>query len=94
MIAKELVYWRDIKKSAVVFLSGFLLLLSFALFSLVSIVSYVSLIALSISVSFVVYKKVLQAVQKTPDGHPFKYACTCCCLFEAAVQPMFRLVCI
>lgn len=70
--AKELVYWRDIKKSAVVFASGFLLLLSFALFSLVSIVSYVSLIALSISVSFVVYKKVLQAVQKTPDGHPFK----------------------
>lgn len=69
---KELVYWRDIKKSALVFGSGFFLLLSFILFSLVSIVSYISLAALSISISFVVYKKVLNAVQKTSEGHPFK----------------------
>ncbi len=74
IIVRELVYWRDVKKSALVFVSGFFLLLSFVLFSLVSIVSYVSLIALSISISFIVYKKVLQAVQKTSDGHPFRLA--------------------
>ena len=68
----DLIYWRDVKKTGVVFASMFILLLSLALFSVLSVVAYLSLAALTVTVSFVVYKKVLQAVQKTGDGHPFK----------------------
>ncbi|KAF5890677.1 reticulon-1-A-like isoform X2 [Clarias magur] len=41
-------------------------------FSVVSVMAYLALAALSTTISFRVYKSVLQAVQKTDDGHPFK----------------------
>jgi len=68
----ELIYWRDPKKTGVVFGSMLVLLLSLACFSVLSVVAYLSLAALTVTVSFCIYKKVLQAVQKTGDGHPFK----------------------
>ncbi|XP_028850600.1 reticulon-3 isoform X3 [Denticeps clupeoides] len=70
--AKELVYWRDPKKSGVVFGVSMLLLLSLATFSVISVASYVLLALLCVTISFRIYKSVIQAVQKSNEGHPFK----------------------
>lgn len=68
-----LIYWRDPKKSGIIF--GLILgvLLSLAYFSLISVLAYLSLLILSGTVIFRIYKTILQAVQKTSDGHPFKW---------------------
>lgn len=68
----DLIYWRDVKKTGIVFGSMMVLLLSLALFSVLSVVAYLSLAALTVTCSFRVYKNILQAVQKTGEGHPFK----------------------
>ncbi|XP_063240402.1 reticulon-1-like isoform X2 [Bacillus rossius redtenbacheri] len=68
----ELVYWRDPKKSGIVFGSVLGVLLSLTYFSLISVVAYLSLALLTGTICFRIYKNVLQAVQKTSDGHPFK----------------------
>jgi len=68
----DLVYWRDVKKSGIVFGSVLVLLLSLALFSVLSVVAYLSLAVLTVTSTFVVYKKILGAVQKQSDSHPFK----------------------
>lgn len=69
---ESLVYWRDVQKSGVVFGAGLALLLAISLFSVISVIAYASLIVLLGTVSFRVYKIVLQTIQKTSDGHPFK----------------------
>ncbi|KAL0993886.1 hypothetical protein UPYG_G00115200 [Umbra pygmaea] len=68
----ELVYWRDPKKSAVAFGMSLLVLLSLATFSVISVVSYLLLALLCVTITFRIYKSVLQAVQKSEEGHPFK----------------------
>ena len=68
----DLLHWRDVKKSGIAFVAGLVVLLSLACCSIISVISYVALLALSASLSFRVYKSVLQAVQKTNEGHPFK----------------------
>ncbi|XP_053484824.1 reticulon-3 isoform X1 [Ictalurus furcatus] len=68
----DLVYWRDPKKSGMVFGISLLLLLSLAAFSVISVISYLLLALLCVTISFRVYKTVIQAVQKSNDGHPFK----------------------
>jgi hypothetical protein len=73
----ELVYWRDPKKSGIVFGSMMVLLLSLALFSVLSVVAYLSLAALTVTCSFRIYKNILQAIQKTGEGHPFKQYLDC-----------------
>ncbi|XP_036437597.1 reticulon-1b isoform X1 [Colossoma macropomum] len=70
--AMALLYWRDLKQTGLVFGSVLLLLFSLTQFSVVSVVAYLALAALSATISFRVYKSVLQAVQKTDEGHPFK----------------------
>lgn len=69
---ESLIYWRDPKKTGAVFGGILIILLSLAYFSLISVFAYLSLIALLGTLSFRIYKNVLQAVQKTADGHPFK----------------------
>ncbi|XP_035265535.1 reticulon-3 isoform X2 [Anguilla rostrata] len=69
---RDLVYWRDPKKSGVVFGTSLLLLLSLAAFSVISVASYLLLALLCVTIAFRVYKSVVQAVQKSGDGHPFK----------------------
>lgn len=69
---KDLVHWRDPKKSGVVFGLSLLLLLSLAAFSVISVASYLLLALLCVTISFRIYKSVVQAVQKSGDGHPFK----------------------
>lgn len=68
----ELLYWRDVKSTGVVFGAALLLLLSLTACSIVSVVSYVALALLSVTISFRIYKGILQAVQKSDEGHPFK----------------------
>merc|ERR1711970_1523277 len=53
----ELIYWKDIKKSAAVAASSLLLL--------------ISLSVLTVTFSYAVYKRTLAAVQKSNEGHPF-----------------------
>ncbi|XP_054827504.1 reticulon-1 isoform X1 [Eublepharis macularius] len=70
--AIDLLYWRDIKQTGIMFGSILLLLFSLTQFSVVSVIAYLALAALSATISFRIYKSVLQAVQKTDEGHPFK----------------------
>ncbi|XP_070785571.1 reticulon-3 isoform X1 [Enoplosus armatus] len=69
---KDLVHWRDPKKSGLVFGLSMLLLLSLAAFSVISVASYLLLALLCVTITFRIYKSVVQAVQKSSDGHPFK----------------------
>ncbi|XP_026551218.1 reticulon-4 [Pseudonaja textilis] len=67
----DLLYWRDVKKTGVVFGASLFLLLSLTVFSIVSVIAYIGLALLSVTISFRIYKGVIQAVQKSDEGHPF-----------------------
>ncbi|KAK1154882.1 reticulon-4 isoform X1 [Acipenser oxyrinchus oxyrinchus] len=69
---RDLIYWRDVKMSGTVFGVTLLLLLSLAAFSVVSVLSYLLLALLAVTISFRVFKSVVQAVQKSDEGHPFR----------------------
>ncbi|XP_067276715.1 reticulon-4b isoform X1 [Pseudorasbora parva] len=71
--ALELLYWRDVRASALVFGSSLFILLSLACCSIISVLSYAALTLLSITLTFRIYKGVLQAVQKSDQGHPFRW---------------------
>ncbi|XP_041803051.1 reticulon-4a isoform X2 [Chelmon rostratus] len=68
----DLVYWRDVKTTGVVFGAALLLLLSLMVCSIVSVCSYIGLALLSVTICFRIYKGILQAIQKSDEGHPFK----------------------
>jgi len=68
----ELIYWRDVKKTGITFGSLLVILLSLAYLSLISVVSYTSLALLTATIAFRVYKNIMQAIQKSGEGHPFK----------------------
>ncbi|XP_029904578.1 reticulon-3-B-like isoform X1 [Myripristis murdjan] len=72
MSALQLVYWREPKKSAVAFGVSLLVLFAVATLSVISVVSYLLLASLCVTITFRVYKSVIQAVQKSDEGHPFK----------------------
>jgi len=69
---ESLIYWRDVKKSGVVFGIGLAILLAMSLFSLISVFAYLSLLTLTGTIGFRIYKTIMSAVQKTSEGHPFK----------------------
>uniref|UniRef100_A0A034W604 Reticulon-like protein n=1 Tax=Bactrocera dorsalis TaxID=27457 RepID=A0A034W604_BACDO len=69
---ESLIYWRDVKKSGITFGAGLVTLLAISCFSVISVFAYLSLLTLAGTVAFRIYKSVLQAIQKTPEGHPFK----------------------
>ncbi|KPP78865.1 reticulon-4-like [Scleropages formosus] len=68
----DLLYWRDVKTTGVVFGAALFLLLSLTVCSIISVCSYVALALLSVTITFRIYKGILQAVQKSDEGHPFK----------------------
>ncbi|XP_053857776.1 reticulon-3 isoform X4 [Vidua macroura] len=72
LAVQELLFWRDVKKSAVAFGASLVLLLSLATLSAVTVVAHVALALLSVTISLRVYKAVVQALQKSEEGHPFK----------------------
>ncbi|XP_036230968.1 reticulon-2 isoform X2 [Bactrocera oleae] len=69
---ESLIYWRDVKKSGIFFGAGLVTLLAISCFSVISVFAYLSLLTLAGTVAFRIYKSVMQAIQKTPEGHPFK----------------------
>ncbi|XP_050299245.1 reticulon-1-A isoform X2 [Anthonomus grandis grandis] len=66
------IYWKDPKKSGPVFGGVLVILLALTYASLISVIAYTSLFALTCTISFRIYKNIMQAVQKTGEGHPFK----------------------
>uniref|UniRef100_A0AAY4B298 Reticulon n=1 Tax=Denticeps clupeoides TaxID=299321 RepID=A0AAY4B298_9TELE len=60
------------RRSTVAFSGSLLVLLSFATFSIVSVLSNLLLAVLCVTITFRVYKAVIQAVQKSNEGHPFR----------------------
>uniref|UniRef100_A0A3Q0RKA5 Reticulon n=1 Tax=Amphilophus citrinellus TaxID=61819 RepID=A0A3Q0RKA5_AMPCI len=70
--ASQLVHWREPKKSAVAFGLSLLILVSVATLSVISVVSYLLLACLCVTITFRVYKSVIQAIQKSNEGHPFR----------------------
>jgi len=68
----ELIYWRDVKKTGITFGSLLVVLLSLAYLSLITVVAYTSLALLTGTIAFRVYKNIMQAIQKSGEGHPFK----------------------
>lgn len=68
----DLVFWKDPRKSGIAFGTGLVILLSLACCSVISVVSYTALIILTGTLAFRIYKNILQAVQKTNEGHPFR----------------------
>ncbi|GBN58547.1 Reticulon-4 [Araneus ventricosus] len=71
-VVAKYVYWQDPKKSGIALGASLVLLLSFKYFSVISVIAYLTLALLCVTVSFRIYKNVLQAVQKSNEGHPFK----------------------
>lgn len=69
---ENLIYWRDPKKTGPIFGGVLVVLLALTYFSFISVAAYLSLFALTGTISFRIYKNIVQAVQKTGDGHPFK----------------------
>ncbi|KAI4891070.1 hypothetical protein NFI96_002407 [Prochilodus magdalenae] len=68
----DLLYWRDVKNTGVVFGASLLLLFSLSVCSIISVLSYIALALLSVTITFRIYKGILQAIQKSDEGHPFK----------------------
>lgn len=72
LAVESLIYWRSPAKSGIALGAGLALLLALACCSLISVLAYTSLLALTATTGFRIYSCVLQAIQKTSDGHPFK----------------------
>ncbi|KAM8772098.1 reticulon-3-B-like [Acanthopagrus schlegelii] len=70
--ALQLVHWKEPKKTAVAFALSLLILISVATLSVISVVSYLLLTCLCVTITFRVYKSVIQAIQKSDEGHPFR----------------------
>ncbi|XP_015906237.1 reticulon-3 [Parasteatoda tepidariorum] len=71
-VVAQYVYWRDPKKSGIALAISLTLLLSFKYYSIISVTAYLTLALLTITTTFRIYKNILQAVQKSNEGHPFK----------------------
>ncbi|XP_063168176.1 reticulon-2 isoform X2 [Candoia aspera] len=72
IIVADLVYWRDTRRSALVFTALMVALLCLLHFSIISVASYLSLAALSVTVSLRGYSKLLQLVRRGDGHHPFQ----------------------
>ncbi|KAM6939556.1 LOW QUALITY PROTEIN: son of sevenless homolog 1 [Xenentodon cancila] len=68
----QLVHWKEPKKSVMAFSLTLLVLVSVATLSVISVVSYLLLACLCVTITFRVYKSVIQAIQKSDEGHPFR----------------------
>lgn len=69
---EALIYWRNPKKSGVVFGGVMTILLSLCFMSLISVVAYTLMLTIIATFSYRTYKDILQAIQKNGEGHPFK----------------------
>ncbi|XP_013178823.1 PREDICTED: reticulon-3-like isoform X2 [Papilio xuthus] len=72
-LVEALIYWRCAARSGAALGGGLALLVALASCSVVSVLAYAALLALAAALALRIYRNVLQAVQKTNDGHPFKW---------------------
>uniref|UniRef100_A0A3B3H991 Reticulon n=1 Tax=Oryzias latipes TaxID=8090 RepID=A0A3B3H991_ORYLA len=68
----QLINWREPKRSAAAFGLSLLVLISVATLSVISVLSYLVLACLCVTITFRIYKSVIQAIQKSDEGHPFR----------------------
>ncbi|XP_024122751.2 reticulon-3-like [Oryzias melastigma] len=73
LTAIQLINWREPKQSAAVFGLSLTVLISVASLSVISVVSYLLLACLCVTITFRIYKSVIQAIQKSDEGHPFGF---------------------
>ena len=69
----DLIYWKDVKKTAVVFGIKLLVLLFLVYHTVVSVISFFALSVLTVSVLYRIGMTVIGAVQKTGSQSPYKY---------------------
>jgi len=63
----DLIYWRDVVKSGVVFGVGFLSLLLLIWYSFISVVSYMTLLLITMAMGAKLYTMVMRTLNKTQD---------------------------
>jgi len=68
----NLIYWRDVRKSGVVFGLTILFLLSFSYFNIVTILSYLGLVILAGTLGYRAYTAVQATMNKTEQKNPFQ----------------------
>lgn len=73
MDVKDILLWRDIKVSAIVFVSGFVLLVCLTQFSVVSVITNIALICLAPMLALRLLLTARSAVSKSEFEHPLKY---------------------
>jgi len=68
----QLIYWKDVKKSALVFTTGLALMMSLQCCSIISVLTTVGLSLLLAAFLYRIGMTIVNAVQKTSVEHPFK----------------------
>lgn len=68
----DLLYWRDVPRSGLVVSSLLLVLITLSLHSAIAVVAHIGLLLLVAAFAYVSFKKIVAAVHKTGEGHPFK----------------------
>ncbi|KAK3734835.1 hypothetical protein QZH41_011752 [Actinostola sp. cb2023] len=68
----DLIYWRNIKKTAVVFSTVLVVLISLSVYSLLSVVTFFSMAVLTVALLYRVGMTVMGAIQKSGAENPFK----------------------
>jgi hypothetical protein len=63
----NLIYWRDYKKSGLVFGTGSLLILALSCFSVISVIAWLSVFLLGMTFAYRFYLLMLQVMQKTDE---------------------------
>lgn len=65
----DLIYWRDVKKTAIVLATSLLILTIFAIFPLLSIIAYTSLLVLTVTFGLRLYGNILCYIKKSKEPH-------------------------
>lgn len=65
----DLIYWRDVKKTAIVLATSLLILTIFAIFPLLSIISYTSLLVLTVTFGLRLYGNIVCYIKKSKEPH-------------------------
>lgn len=68
----DLILWRDIRKTGIVFGTSVVVLTALSLCSILSVMSYLSLTLLTITFTFRCYWHAMCSVKKMPEESPFK----------------------
>lgn len=68
----DLIYWRNIKRTGIVFATMLVVLLSLHCYSLLSVITFLSMAVLTVALLYRVGMTVMGAIQKSGSENPFK----------------------